>query len=107
MLTLGSDLLSASLVGEITSSNPADLSVPTTATFALGGLYVVNARFGVTGADRLLDHAPPDHAVDNVLAKFPDWPALLGGAGGFTSGLAGTQLARGDSVQVDVPSRSP
>lgn len=47
VLTLGADLLSASLVGEITSADPADLSVPTTATFALGGLYVVNARFGV------------------------------------------------------------
>jgi sugar lactone lactonase YvrE len=50
VLTLGSDLLSAALVGEITSANPADLSVPTTATFALGGLYVVNARFGVMPA---------------------------------------------------------
>ena len=50
VLKLSSDLLSASLVGEITSANPADLSVPTTATFALGGLYVVNARFGVMPA---------------------------------------------------------
>jgi sugar lactone lactonase YvrE len=50
VLKLGSDLLSASLVGEITSADPADLSVPTTATFALGGLYVVNARFGVMPA---------------------------------------------------------
>jgi len=47
VLNLGADLLSASLVGEITSANPADLSVPTTATFALGSLWVVNARFGV------------------------------------------------------------
>jgi hypothetical protein len=47
VLNLSDDLLSASLVGEITSVDPADLSVPTTATFALGALWVVNARFGV------------------------------------------------------------
>jgi hypothetical protein len=47
VLNLSDNLLSASLVGEITSTDPADLSVPTTATFALGSLYVVNARFGV------------------------------------------------------------
>jgi sugar lactone lactonase YvrE len=50
VLKLGADLLSASLVGEITAADPADLSVPTTATFALGSLWVVNARFGVMPA---------------------------------------------------------
>lgn len=48
VLNLGSDLLSASLVGEITSpAPPNNLDVPTTATFALDRLWVVNARFGV------------------------------------------------------------
>jgi hypothetical protein len=46
VLNLGSDLLSAALVGEITS--PGNLDVPTTATFALDKLWVVNARFGTT-----------------------------------------------------------
>lgn len=46
VLTLGSDLLSASLVREIRS--PGNLDVPTTATFALDKLWVVNARFGTT-----------------------------------------------------------
>ncbi|MGZ8438222.1 MAG: superoxide dismutase, partial [Candidatus Limnocylindrales bacterium] len=46
VLTLGSDLLSASLVGEITSVG--NLDVPTTATFALDRLWVVNARFNTT-----------------------------------------------------------
>jgi sugar lactone lactonase YvrE len=44
LFNLGSDLLSASLVGEITAA-PGALDVPTTATFALGKLWVVNARF--------------------------------------------------------------
>jgi len=44
VLNLGSDLLSASLVGEITAA-PGALDIPTTATFALGKLWVVNARF--------------------------------------------------------------
>jgi hypothetical protein len=49
VLNLGSDLLSASLVGEITSPPaPNNLDVPTTATFALDRLWVVNARFGTT-----------------------------------------------------------
>lgn len=49
VLNLGSDLLSASLVGEITSpAPPNNLDVPTTATFALGKLWVVNARFNTT-----------------------------------------------------------
>jgi hypothetical protein len=43
VFNLGSDLLSAALVGVITS--PGNLDVPTTATFALGKLWVVNARF--------------------------------------------------------------
>jgi len=43
VFNLGSDLLSAVLVGEITS--PGNLDVPTTGTFALGKLWVVNARF--------------------------------------------------------------
>jgi sugar lactone lactonase YvrE len=46
VFTLGADLLSASLIGEITS--PGNLDVPTTATFALGKLWVVNARFSTT-----------------------------------------------------------
>jgi hypothetical protein len=48
VLSLGTDLLSASLVGEITSPLPPNnLDVPTTASFALDKLWVVNARFGV------------------------------------------------------------
>lgn len=48
VLNLGADLLSASLAGEITSpAPPNNLDVPTTATFALDQLWVVNARFGV------------------------------------------------------------
>ncbi|MBI3747458.1 MAG: superoxide dismutase [Chloroflexi bacterium] len=46
VFNLGSDLLSASLVGEITS--PGNLDVPTTAAFALDRLWVVNARFSTT-----------------------------------------------------------
>ncbi len=48
VFNLGSDLLSASLVGEIKSPTPGALDVPTTATFALGSLWVVNARFNTT-----------------------------------------------------------
>jgi hypothetical protein len=48
VFNLGTDLLSASLVGEITSPPaPNNLQVPTTATFALDKLWVVNARFGI------------------------------------------------------------
>jgi hypothetical protein len=48
VLNLGDDLLSASLVGEITSPPaPNNLDVPTTAAFALGSLWAVNARFGI------------------------------------------------------------
>lgn len=59
VLNLGSDLLSASLVGEITS--PGNLDVPTTATFALDKLWVVNARFGTanpTTADYWITRLP-------------------------------------------------
>ncbi len=49
VFTLGTDLLSASLVGEITSAG--NLDVPTTATFALDKLWVVNARFGTPDPD--------------------------------------------------------
>jgi sugar lactone lactonase YvrE len=49
VFTLGMDLLSAALVGEIGSpAVPNNLDVPTTATFALGKLWVVNARFSTT-----------------------------------------------------------
>jgi sugar lactone lactonase YvrE len=48
VFNLGSDLLSAALVGEITSPEPGALDVPTTATFALDKLWVVNARFNTT-----------------------------------------------------------
>ena len=44
VFSLGADLLTATLLGEIKS--PGNLDVPTTATFALGQLWVVNARFG-------------------------------------------------------------
>jgi hypothetical protein len=47
VFNLGADLLSASLVGEITGPAGA-LDVPTTATFALDRLWVVNARFSTT-----------------------------------------------------------
>jgi sugar lactone lactonase YvrE len=59
VLNLGSDLLSATLVGEITS--PGNLDVPTTATFALDKLWVVNARFGTanpTTADYWITRLP-------------------------------------------------
>ncbi len=46
---LGSDHPSASLVREITSAG--NLDVPTTATFALDKLWVVNARFGIANPD--------------------------------------------------------
>jgi sugar lactone lactonase YvrE len=48
---LGGDHPSASLVREIASpAAPNNLDVPTTATFALDKLWVVNARFGVANA---------------------------------------------------------
>ncbi len=48
VLRLGRHLSTARLVGEITSTDPTALSVPTTGTITLGALWVVNARFGVT-----------------------------------------------------------
>ena len=60
VLRLSESLLRARLVGEITQ--PAGvLSVPTTATVTLGGLYVVNARFGV----------PPTPTTDYWINRLP------------------------------------
>jgi DNA-binding beta-propeller fold protein YncE len=56
VLRLSKDRLSASLVGEI--SDPAATDVPTTATKTLGGLYVVNARFGTTEQDYWITRLP-------------------------------------------------
>jgi hypothetical protein len=47
---LGAGLGSASPLGEITAA-PDDLDVPTTATFAAGRLWAVNARFGTDDPD--------------------------------------------------------
>jgi hypothetical protein len=60
-LTLSSDRLSASLVGEISS---AELSIPTTATTTLRGLYVVNARFNV----------PPTPDTEYWITRLPRQP---------------------------------
>jgi hypothetical protein len=57
-LGLSWDLRDGRLRKEITS---ADLSVPTTATATLGGLYVVNARFGV----------PPTPTTDYWITRLP------------------------------------
>jgi hypothetical protein len=46
-LRLGPRLLTATPTGELTG----ETSVPTTATFSAGRLYVVNARFGVADPD--------------------------------------------------------
>lgn len=62
VLNLGTDLLSAALVGEITS--PGNLDVPTTATFALRSLWVVNARFGTT----------PTPTTDYWITRLPTLP---------------------------------
>jgi hypothetical protein len=56
VLQLSRDLLSAELLGEITA--PGDLSVPTTATATLRGLYVVNARFGITTDEYWITRLP-------------------------------------------------
>ena len=61
-LKLGSDLLTASLVGEITS--PGNLDVPTTATLARGKLLVVNARFGTA----------PTATTDYWITRLPTTP---------------------------------
>jgi strictosidine synthase-like protein len=62
VLNLGSDLLTASLVGEITS--PGNLDVPTTATFALRSLWVVNARFST----------PPTPTTPYWITRLPTTP---------------------------------
>jgi sugar lactone lactonase YvrE len=64
VFTLGSDLLSAALVGEITSPTPGALDVPTTATFALGKLWVVNARF----------NTPPTPTTPYWITRLPTSP---------------------------------
>ena len=60
-LRLSLDRRSARLIGEITSSG---LSVPTTATATLRGLYVVNARFGV----------PPTPDTEYWITRLPRHP---------------------------------
>ena len=62
LFNLGSDLLSASFVGEITS--PGNLDVPTAATFALGRLWVVNARF----------NTPPTSTTQYWISRLPVSP---------------------------------
>ena len=56
VLRLSRDRLSARLVGEI--SQPDATDVPTTATKTLGGLYVVNARFGTSETDYWITRLP-------------------------------------------------
>ena len=56
VFTLSRDRLSADFVGEI--SQPDATDVPTTATKTLGGLYVVNARFGTTETDYWITRLP-------------------------------------------------
>ena len=56
VFTLSRDRLSADFVGEI--SKPDETDVPTTATKTLGGLYVVNARFGTTENDYWITRLP-------------------------------------------------
>jgi len=65
VFTLSENLLSAALVGEITSPAPPNhLDVPTTATFALGSLWVVNARFGT----------PPTPTTEYWITRLPTTP---------------------------------
>jgi sugar lactone lactonase YvrE len=65
VFNLSENLLSATLVGEITSPAPPNhLDVPTTATFALGALWVVNARFGTT----------PTPTTDYWITRLPTTP---------------------------------
>jgi sugar lactone lactonase YvrE len=64
VFNLGTDLLSASLVGEITSPAPGALDVPTTATFALNKLWVVNARFST----------PPTPTTPYWITRLPTSP---------------------------------
>ena len=56
-LRLSRGLRSAELIGEITAEAGA-LSVPTTATATLRGLYVVNARFGITTDEYWITRLP-------------------------------------------------
>jgi hypothetical protein len=56
-LRLSRDLRHAELLGEITAP-PGALSVPTTATATLRGLYVVNARFGITTEEYWITRLP-------------------------------------------------
>jgi hypothetical protein len=56
-LRLSRDLRHAELLGEITAP-PGALSVPTTATATLRGLYVVNARFGITTDEYWITRLP-------------------------------------------------
>jgi hypothetical protein len=57
VLRLSRDLLSARLVGEIIPEAGV-VSVPTTATATLRGLYVVNARFGITTDEYWITRLP-------------------------------------------------
>jgi len=52
---LGADLTSATPLRELTST---DLSVPTTAAFQAGRLWVVNARFGIATSDYWVTRLP-------------------------------------------------
>jgi sugar lactone lactonase YvrE len=56
-LRLSRGLLHAELLGEITAPSGA-LSVPTTATATLRGLYVVNARFGIATDEYWITRLP-------------------------------------------------
>jgi hypothetical protein len=56
-LRLSRGLRHAELLGEITAP-PGALSVPTTATATLRGLYVVNARFGITTDEYWITRLP-------------------------------------------------
>ena len=65
VLRLGTDLLSAALIGEITSpAAPNNLDFPTTATFALDKLWVVNARFST----------PPTPTTPYWITRLPTTP---------------------------------
>jgi hypothetical protein len=57
VLRLSRSLRKASLVGEIIPAAGA-VSVPTTATVTLRGLYVVNARFGITTDEYWITRLP-------------------------------------------------
>jgi hypothetical protein len=57
VLRLSRNLRTASLVGEIIPAEGA-VSVPTTATATLRGLYVVNARFGITTDEYWITRLP-------------------------------------------------